>query len=362
MNDTDHANLLSLIHRTRNRLWGRRLLQALWYGCCLGAFSLLLSALVHTLFAPVPVAVWLPCLTIPVLLMVLRAALRQRPTCANAAMELDRGGAHDDLLVSAWEMLAIVPGKRPAGAGPVLRRADDVCTRIDLPGVLTTPSPWLGRYRSLPWIVMIVALFLLQLSTPHFHGQLPDGTSTGYAGSAEPWSRSVTRDNLSGQPSNNEGTVSGDWPPGPEAVTETSPVETSVRERVLSAVNTTTGTVVEAARDTAVSGGAGAQDAAAAGGDENPASRGPPAGQAPADTVAQHFEDIARSHGTDPARAISTTGSTGFSEQPNSPGDAPWAVPVTAAAKARGVAHNNLFSLTQRLQIQAYFESLEETP
>jgi hypothetical protein len=208
---------------------------------------------------------------------------------------------------------------------------------------------------------MIAALFLLQLSTPHFHTPFPGGTSTDYAGSNERWSRAVTRDDLSGQMSNGESPVNKDRQSVPKAATDPSAVETPVRERMLSAVNSKTGTVVEAASDAAASGGAAAQDATSASGDEYPALPGPPGSQYPADTVAQQFEDIARSHGNNPSLAIAATGSASFSEQDNSLGEAPLAKPVTVAARARGVAHNNLFSLAQRLQIQAYFDSIEET-
>lgn len=361
MNDTDHAILISLIHRTRNRLWVRRLLQTLWYGFCLGVCLLFLLALVHILVTAIPVYVWLPCLTLPGLLMAFWAALRQRPTRADAAMELDRNGQHDELLVSAWEMLAMAPGERPAGAGPVLLRADEVCARIDLPGVLTTSSPWQGRFSSLPWILMIVAFFLLQLSTHGFHRQLPDQASTGYAQVDGRGMRHIAGGYPTPDSSDREASISEKRQRDPASTYETAPNNTSVQvpmEKVGGSADAT----AKIQSGSELQSGSSAQGAMQDGEDSDIALSPEPAISSTTDQAVTRFEDISRVGSADPSRAISATGNASFREQPTSPVDAQQARPITIAARPRGVNHNNLFSLSQRLQIQAYFDSLEETP
>ena len=361
MNGTDHAILLPLIHRTRNRLWGRRLLQTLWYGFCLGVCLLFLLALVHILVTAIPVYVWLPCLTLPGLLMAFWAALRQRPTCADAAMELDRNGKHDELLVSAWEMLAMAPGKRPAGAGPVLLRADEVCAQIDLPGVLTPSSPWQGRFSSLPWILMIIAFFLLQLSTHGFHRQLPDQASTGYAQVDGRGMRHIAGGYPTPDSSNRDASISEKRQGDPASTYETAANNTSVQVP-MEKVGGSADAAAKNKPGSELQSGSSAQGAVQDGEDSGIALPPKPAISSTTDQAVTRFEDISRIASADASRAISTTGNAGFREHHNSPGDAHQAEPMNIAARPRGVNHNNLFSLSQRLQIQTYFDSLEETP
>ena len=180
MNDQACKPLVSLIHRTRNALWCQRLNQSLWYGVCFTAITLLLAGAVHIALSRVSTLAWMALAMAPPLLAVLHVLFWQRPSSQYAAGVLDRRGSYNNLLVTAWEVLAIPRSQRSAGAEVVLRQAMDLSPEISIPVARAASSSWQGRYSVAPWGLMAIAIFLLQLPTQHSEGVTQSRTAAGY--------------------------------------------------------------------------------------------------------------------------------------------------------------------------------------
>lgn len=351
--------LLSLIDRSRNILWLQRLVHSLWPGCCIAAVALLLLAVAHVTLAPVPVSVWLPCTLAPPLLAALWVALWRRPSAAGAAAELDRRGAYDDLLVTAWELLATPPLHRPAGADVVLQRASDLCPGIQLPPVGAERSAWRGRFAAVPLTLLLVALFLLQLPSsrqpawPQHHSIA--GTTTGgdrrqpataAGGNSEgPQTAAATTTNapLSRPPAVAAAPERAAPAQGipPMAATPASPGNVIDQPGALPATPT---------RKTAGSGNTD-QDGAAPLTDQ---------GRAAGGEIAVHYQDIARDIPAAGEQAIAGTGSAGLTDARIAQTDAVPPNHANISAQRLPAPYANRFSLSQRVQISAYFDRLEE--
>lgn len=362
MNAVHPHALPRLVRHTRNTLWRRRVLRAAWQGCGVAAIALLALAAVHLAWRPVPLSAWLPCLLLPPLLAMSRAALWQRPGAAEAAAELDRQGACDDLLITAWELLARPATARPATAALVLHRADELCSRVRLVPGEAPLSAWRGRYAAAPVTALLIALFLLQLPTsPAPVPARENSTARLPGGAAGPWwpqpdgtraaaaaqAPASSDDSTAGAPATRPVAASG--PPGGEA---------TVRAADPAAGNGAHSTAVVAGPDPA-----GAIDTGAAPGDAHPQRGGPQTGgDAAGGRVATGYEDIPRG-GKESSRRLVAGTDSGALDAPQSARLDPQPVIARAATAAQRLpaAYSNRFSHAQRAQISAYFDRLEES-
>lgn len=361
MNDNGLTALVSLVRRTRNRMWRQRLLQSLWRGSWVAAAVLLILAIIHVAIVPVTMPVWLPCALVPPVLAALPVVLLRRPSAASAAAELDRRGAHDDLLLTAWEMLAMPPDERPLGARVVLHQAGAICPGIQPPQAESAMTPWRGRYGAIPLTALIVALFLLQLPTPRAPAPIGDNNVSAPTGGSRV------------QPT----AAAERFQPQEQPGTDTAANARAHRQD----------TLVASAGDTAAEGtripvegdppaGADAADSrdaapsAADGADADPTEPDVDGGSAPVsqpgeaagELAATAYADIERAGSADSGQSIAGTQGAGLS------GALPDMADPAPESRAANVGqrlpapYTNRFSLTQRLQIRAYFDRLEDTP
>lgn len=396
MSADEFASLASLIQRLRNQLWVEHIKRGALYGLVISGLFLLLAGAVHVSLLSVPTALWLPLALAMPLSGAALAVFFRRPGAATVVALFDRHGAHAELLVSAWEAYSTAVEKRSVGATTVLREASGKAPDILVPTDWVSQQQrlqWLPAYTATLWVLCLAGVFALQLPAPSARQPLPVSVAAtraeAVAALSLPSARESTAAASEGQHSFEPISAAPDTAAtaaqaGEPALRIANPaslvtVEDAVATKALEVAGADSAQLSSgpaatqaASSEEGIAGNAAATDSAAATtstGDEG----GREGEREDADEPIQlrvRYADIARQISAQVNQTIAGNGSAAFlpasvaaNAAANSPEPVRVATPPGVLNLRLPVApYSTRFSVSQRAQINAYFEHLETLP
>lgn len=366
--DEARTPFTALVQRARRILWGQRLRRSLWCSLWVSALSMLLLGAIHTGLAGVSPQLWMSLALVPPLLSVVYTLLWQRPTGEFVAAELDRRGDYDNLLITAWEALALSRSQRSAAAIVVLQEAENLSPQIRIPDGPAINSNWQTRFRVAPWGLIAIAVFLLQLPTQpdrdmaqYMDAAAHFGNGSGNVGDVR-FGSTMSLDQQQADQSE-AASVSGKYAPQ-LAFSEQPPTDGSANSKdgkldviasspdeQRSPGNKRIHATGERSMTQSENAGASRPDRqeSAAGGEEN-------------SLLSLQFEPVARQAAGAAEQTISGSSSITLSTTTIARANAGSATAGGVAIKPGSAPYDNRFSLSQRLYIKSYYRSLETMP